>query len=79
MYRTVTLLMEKINISSLDFYFGELTRTFHFAKNLRIKPSAAPRGLEAFRHHLKLIIRIKRRGYRMFRFGEELLSRLNYV
>ena len=48
MYRTVALLMEKININSLDFYFGELTRTFHFAKNLRIKAERSPRRTRGF-------------------------------
>ena len=48
MYRTVTLLMEKINISSLDFYFGELTRTFHFTKNSRIKVDRSPRRSQGF-------------------------------
>ena len=48
MYRTITLLMEKINISSLDFYFGELTRIFHFAKNLRIKAERSPQRTQGF-------------------------------
>ena len=48
MYRTITLLMEKINISSLDFYFGELTRTFHFTKNSRIKADRSPRRSQGF-------------------------------
>ena len=48
MYRTITLLMEKINISSLDFYFGELTRTFHFTKNSRIKVDRSPRRSQDF-------------------------------
>ena len=52
MYHTVTLLMEIINISSLDFYFGESTRTFISPRTRVEKPSAAPRGLKAFRHHL---------------------------
>ena len=48
MYRTVTMLMEKININSLDFYFGELTRTFRFAKNLRIKAERSPQRTRGF-------------------------------
>ena len=48
MYRTVTLLMEKINISSLDFYFGELTRIFHFTKNSRIKAGRSPQRTQGF-------------------------------
>ena len=52
MYHTVTLLMEIINISSLDFYFGESTRTFISPRTRVKKLGAAPRGLQAFRHHL---------------------------
>ena len=52
MYHTVTLLMEIINISGLDFYFGESTRAFISPRTRVKKPSAAPRGLQAFRHHL---------------------------
>ena len=48
MYRTITLLMEKINISSLDFYFGELARIFHFAKNSRIKAERSPQRTQGF-------------------------------
>ena len=48
MYHTVTLLMEKININSLDFYFGELTRIFHFAKNSRIKAERSPQRTQGF-------------------------------
>ena len=44
----VTLLMEKINISRLDFYFGELTRIFHFAKNSRIKVERSPQRTQGF-------------------------------
>ena len=48
MYHTVTLLMEKININSLDFYFEELTRIFHFAKNSRIKAERIPQRIQGF-------------------------------
>ena len=48
MYHTITLLMEKININSLDFYFGELTRIFHFAKNSRIKAERSPQRTQGF-------------------------------
>ena len=40
--------MGKININSLDFYFGELTRIFHFAKNSRIKAERSPQRTQGF-------------------------------
>ena len=52
MYHTVTLLMEIINISSLDFYFGESTRLFISPRTRVKKLGAAPRGLQPFTHHL---------------------------
>ena len=52
MYHTVTLLMEIINISSLDFYFGESTRLFISPRTRVEKLGAAPQGLQPFTHHL---------------------------
>jgi hypothetical protein len=52
MYHTVTLLMEIINISSLDFYFGQSTRLFISSRTRVKKLGAAPRGLQTFEHHL---------------------------
>ena len=71
MYHTVTLLMEIINISSLDFYFRQSTRLFISSRTRVKKLGAAPWGLQTFTHHLNLLDKLKR-GSRMFNFGEEL-------
>ena len=42
MYHTVTLLMEIINISSLDFYFRQSTRLFISSRTRVKKLGAAP-------------------------------------
>ena len=52
MYHTVTLLMEIINISSLDFYFRQSTRLFISPRTRVKKLGAAPWGLQTFTHHL---------------------------
>ena len=51
--------MEIINISSLDFYFGQSTRLFISSRTRVKKLGAAPRGLQPFYTSPKLIIRIK--------------------
>ena len=61
--------MERIKISSLDFYFKESTYRLNPSRTRVKKLGADPWGLQSFEHHL--IQFIKLRGLRTFNFGGE--------